>query len=377
MSQQQTTAQIVLSILNELAARTDNEHGMTLRELSQRVNATEKTVRAHLHAMRDCEPLGRRVRHLSRADLRGADSPDARPGWCIAPGIDPAIARLIADGLAIARIDDGTLHDIIEKLRPLAGHSMRAGTLRASSLQSGEHLNREFLVNVQKLDEAIESQRRITYHYCAYDDHGNLVPRLGKDGEARAFEADPYRLLYKNGRYYLLCHQIQQKPPRPGQRPHRDHLSYLYVDRFRDLELRDEDVPLDRTLDSFAEPNPDGTPGTFDVEAYLDAHPYTVVTHTVDITMRVKNALEPVYDWFPRAQVEPDPRPDPEGKRSFIVRVRADEQAALWWAMQFAYVDPGNINRAEIEILEPASMRDSLLDAARQLLERYGDGATR
>lgn len=366
MSQQQTTAQIVLSILNELAARTDNEHGMTLRELSQRVNATEKTVRAHLHAMRDCEPLGRRVRHLSRADLRGADSPDARPGWCIAPGIDPAIARLIADGLAIARIDDATLHDIIERLRPLAGHSMRAGTLHASSLQSGEHLNREFLVNVQKLDEAIESRRRITYRYCAYDDHGDLVPRLGKDGKTRTFEADPYRLLYKNGRYYLLCHRVDLRG-----------LSYLYVDRFRELELRDEDVPLDRTLDSFAEPNPDGTPGTFDVEAHLDAHPYTVVTHTVDITMRVKNALEPVYDWFPRAQVEPDPRPDPEGKRSFIVRVRADEQAALWWAMQFAYVDPGHINRAEIEILEPASLRASLLDAARQLLERYGGDTAR
>lgn len=359
MSQEHSTAQIVLSILTELAQNTDNEHGMTLRELSRKVKATEKTVRSHLHAMRDCAPLGRDVRHLTRAALADASSPDARPGWCIAPGIDPTVARLIADGLAIARIDDATLRDIINGLRPLAGYGMRPEDFHTTSLQSSERLNREFLVNVQLLDEAIGAKRRITYHYCAYDDRGNLVPRRDRDtGEVREFEADPYQLLYKNGRYYLLCHRVGLP-----------FLSYLYVDRFRELKLRGKDVPLDRTLDSFAERNPDGTPGRFDMDAYLDEHPYTVVTRTVDITMRVREALEPVYDWFPNASVKPDPAAT-DGK-TFIVHVRADEQAALWWAMQFAYRDPHNINRADIEILEPASMRESLLDAAHQLLERY------
>ena len=43
-----STNEILVGILNELAEHTDSEHGLTVKELSDRVGATEKTVHAHL-----------------------------------------------------------------------------------------------------------------------------------------------------------------------------------------------------------------------------------------------------------------------------------------------------------------------------------------
>ena len=46
-----STNEILVDILNELAEHTDSEHGLTVKELSNRVGATEKTVHAHLQLL--------------------------------------------------------------------------------------------------------------------------------------------------------------------------------------------------------------------------------------------------------------------------------------------------------------------------------------
>ena len=47
-----STNEILVDILNELAEHTDSEHGLTVKELSNRVGATEKTVHAHCSCWR-------------------------------------------------------------------------------------------------------------------------------------------------------------------------------------------------------------------------------------------------------------------------------------------------------------------------------------
>ena len=72
-----STNEILVDILNELAEHTDSEHGLTVKELSDRVGATEKTVHAHLQLLEAQRPMGRTVRRLTAADMRQADSADA------------------------------------------------------------------------------------------------------------------------------------------------------------------------------------------------------------------------------------------------------------------------------------------------------------
>ena len=115
-----STNEILVDILNELAEHTDSEHGLTVKELSNRVGATEKTVHAHLQLLEAQRPMGRTVRRLTATDMRQADSADARPGWCMEPAIDVAELRLFGDGLALSRIDEEYARESYDRLRVLA-----------------------------------------------------------------------------------------------------------------------------------------------------------------------------------------------------------------------------------------------------------------
>ena len=73
----------------------------------------------------------------------------------------------------------------------------------------------------------------IRFRYCTYDVNGNLVPRRNGDGDIKTYLADPYHLMYKNSKYYLLCHMHRY-----------DSLSYLHVERIRDLSIEGPDHSL-------------------------------------------------------------------------------------------------------------------------------------
>lgn len=167
------TNEILVDILNELAEHTDSEHGLTVRELSDRVGATEKTVRAHLQLLAAQRPMGRTVRRLTAADIRQADSADARPGWCMEPAIDVAELRLFGDGLALSRIDEAYARESYDRLRALAGfagtHSQGLRNIRVP-----RPYNREFLSNVENLDEAISGKRVVFFRMCDYAVDGSL-----------------------------------------------------------------------------------------------------------------------------------------------------------------------------------------------------------
>ena len=183
----------------------------------------------------------------------------------------------------------------------------------------------------------------IRFRYCTYDVNGNLVPRRNGDGDIKTYLADPYHLMYKNSKYYLLCHMHRY-----------DSLSYLHVERIRDLSIEGPDHPLKRTLDSFS-PTP-GQP--FDIVRHMNERPYPMDCKATPIHMKIHGALEPLYDWFADADVVQT------GEREYDVHVVANEHATLWWALQYA-------DSHIIEILSPASLRKMLHDTGEYLASTY------
>lgn len=337
------------SILELLEAHTDPEHGMSAAEISRRLAISEKTVRSHLHTLQDMHPLGRTVGRLTRREALDAGVADATAGWYVVPLLDPAQMRLLADGAILSRAEGEYLQDTMNVIRRLAGHAGEGGKTRTPSTPRG--YNREFLSNVETLDEAIRIERPIRFHYCTYDVHGRLVPRTDDDGTVREYAADPYRLMYRNGRYYLICHMHQYTD-----------LSYLHVERIRHLTV-ERRRRLKRTLQSM---NPDPS-HPFDLDRHMRERPYPVKGPATRIRMRVTD-LEPVYDWFEDAHV----RPLDGGAYEAIVI--AAERAVLWWALQYADMNA-------ISILEPESLRLRLRETGRTLACEYartaaGNGST-
>ncbi|WP_319624261.1 WYL domain-containing protein [Bifidobacterium cebidarum] len=148
-------------------------------------------------------------------------------------------------------------------------------------MSTPRNYNREFLNNIELLNDAIVHERAITFHYCTYDVDGTLIPRKDASGSVKNYAADPYRLMYRNGKYYLICHMHQY-----------ENLSYLHVERFRNLAVNEHDHSLMRALDSF---NPE--PGSsFDWDKHMGERPYPMNDKAVPIHLRIKNTLESVYD---------------------------------------------------------------------------------
>ncbi|PLS30192.1 DNA-binding protein [Bifidobacterium margollesii] len=386
-----STTQIVVRILEVLSQHTDREHGMTLDALCSMVGASEKTLRGHLRMLEEIRPFGRTIGRLRRADIADALAPDATVGWYMEPVLDAAQVRLLADSLALSRINADTTRDLLGKLQTLSGLSggTGEGNVAIDQIATPRHYNREFLINIEKLNDAIRAGRVVQYRYCRYDDTGELIPRTDETGREKLYQADPYQMLYKNGRYYLLCH-------RHGL----SNLSYLHVDRIRELELLPESEPLQRRLDDFA-PDSDGGAdrdrdaagsdrsagglgrGTchFDIAAHMAERPYPMGGPAVDIRMRVTGSLEPIFDWFDRPEVTPVAPVAPagsvasagsdgsvSGRRVYDVRVHANERATLWWALQYSAFDQG-----VIEILAPQSLRDALRRTGETLSRRYAE----
>ena len=90
---------------------------------------------------------------------------------------------------------------LIEKLRQMAGPSERK-KLRPSIL-TAQHVkapNEQLLYTVQTIQEAIDSDRRITFRHDAYDTQLRRVPKHN----GFTYEVSPYATIWKKDRYYLV-----------------------------------------------------------------------------------------------------------------------------------------------------------------------------
>jgi predicted DNA-binding transcriptional regulator YafY len=104
----------------------------------------------------------------------------------------------VSAGQFLSSEKTGTL---IEKLRRMAGPSERK-KLRPSIL-TAQHVkapNEQLLYTVQTIQEAIDSDRRITFRHDAYDAQLRRVPKHN----GFTYEVSPYATIWKKDRYYLV-----------------------------------------------------------------------------------------------------------------------------------------------------------------------------
>ena len=113
--------------------------------------------------------------------------------------------RLLLDSLTLSRISLDTMDDLIGKIRELAGAAGQAvGYL--DHVATYTHINGEFLSTIDQLNQAIEEGHGVTFQYRDYGPDGTLIPHKSRTGAGRiTYTADPYQMVYKNGRYYLIC----------------------------------------------------------------------------------------------------------------------------------------------------------------------------
>ncbi|KAA8823136.1 WYL domain-containing protein [Bifidobacterium reuteri] len=334
-------------------------HGLSVKQILDHLAAmhhvndpdelpTPKTVRNQLHKLASTEFLGRRVGYLTEADVAAVECKDPQPGWYLDAFLSPAEMRLLADSLTLSRISLDTLDELVGKIRELAGAAGESIDY-LEHVAAYTHINSEFLSTIDQLNQAIEDGHAVTFQYCDYGPDGTMVPHTSHthaDGQSGVhtglYTVDPYQMVYKNGRYYLICH-------RHGE----DKLRIFVINRIAGVTTKGANgSPL-----AIERPASEG----FDAVDFMRHRPYPVADEPVRIRIAIRDRpmLNNVFEWFDDPQI----KHSPDGEQ-FEVIVNAPEKAVFWWALQYSW-------DGRVAIIEPDSLRNRLYDAGRRMAAAY------
>lgn len=354
-----------LEILDVLWHGTYLGHGMSVKQILEELRRrhpddpkavpSEKTIRNQLTTLRASKPLGRTVERLSRADLKSIDCVDPQPGWYLDAFFSVPQMRLLADSLTLARINPDSQRELISKIQDLAG-AAGDGISHLTHVASYGHLNHEFLMTIDDLNHAIDQGCAISFTYCDYDPEGHLRPRLDREtGMAREYVVDPYQMVYKNGRYYLIGHLHGEPVDSSRDDGCSPAMRIFVVDRITGLDLKNGTLPIEAPA-----------PAGFDAVAFMRHRPYPVASDVTHVRMAVIGGrmLDNVFEWFDEPAVRATGTTSKDGKPIYAVDVDAPELAVFWWALQYSWNE-------QLAILEPQSLRERLFEAGRQLVTAY------
>lgn len=334
-------------ILEILWRHTYSGHGLSTRKihdaLAKRLGDSTpslRTVANQLNALEGQTFLGREIHKLDpknneedAGEIEGAIEP--QPGWRMSTFFEPSEARLLADGLALSRISRDSIRDIIVKLNELVG-GVSIGNDYLTTTSAKDDFNKEFLRNIGLFNEAITQRCSAIFNYTNYDADGQLRPRLeGGTGKPRQYHVDPYQMVFKNGRYYLVCALHDDVTQR----------RMFCIDRIVNLQVTD--IPL----------HMNGL--KFDAITYMRERPYPVTDEPVTIVMTVPpSAFNPLFEWFDNPKIV-----GPNSSNRYKVTVQSPIKAAYWWTLQYADIP--------IVIQQPKELREKLIKTVYVFAGRY------
>lgn len=378
-SKAQTQRAHALFILKYLLENTSSKQGVTERRLAEDFASgdlewnppeiSERTVRDYLRdfkRLKDRLPFGVRVEQFK--DLK--DETSVPPGgrrtdWYATAIISPAQMRVLADALQMSRFYPDDVADLRSLLASLAA-------VKPEHLESGQILfpDRPMFSGVPatllELDSAVSGGYKIRFSYSHValrpEAEGRQAPgkywspnqrsRRGKKQRSESsrlrdqavlkksgkkYEFYPYTTVFKRGDYYLLA----------GEDPHPNENTRIFhfvIDRISDIKI------LEGTADSVDSED-------FDFVRYVNERPYFFSGQAVDVIYRVTCGLDGTFSWFPDAQVVPDGDSD-----CYLVRVRAQPNAMVWWALQYA---------GSVEVLSPPELREEITKTLEETLRKY------
>lgn len=196
--------------------------------------------------------------------------------------------------------------------------------------------NKEVFYNIEIISEAIRKNKWVGFRYREYNKDGIRTTKF----HGYVYHCSPCYLVSNYGHYYLIAY-----------RPKYDSISTYRIDFMQDVEIMNERDRLDpKEMKEFKKYK--------SISEYINEHIYLFGGEAVKVKMEVlkSSSLSAVYDWFGNnAKVHKD-------GESLIAEVKCDEQAFLYWALQY---------ESEIRVLEPQSLIDKLKETAQRISEKY------
>ncbi len=248
---------------------------------------------------------------------------------------EDAELRMLIDGVLCSRyITERHSRDLIDKLCGMSNKYFRSHVKNIHSVgEWSKTENQALFFNIELIDDAINSGKRLEFDYNKY----GIDKKLHR---TKTHVVSPYQLLLHNQRYYLMARSERWK-----------NITYLRVDHITNMRILEEPLtPLNEN---------DGFEHGISYSELATSLPYMFTDKPQLVEFLADEGIvDQVVDWFgDNARMSAE-----DGRVQVTVRVSL--QAMEYWAMQY-------LNR--VEILSPPSLRQTIAANLQNALKKYQD----
>ena len=273
------------------------------------------------------------------ADLRdaGIEIESRRAGSYLASReFEDSELKLLIDGVLQSKyITARHSAQLIEKLCGLSNKYFRSHVKNVYSVNEWSKTeNQAVFYNIEVIDEAIATGKRVQFYYSKY----GVDAKLHRTSFQRV---SPYQLILHNQRYYLMGYNDFVK-----------RVIFQRLDHISNIKISDKPaIPLDEI---------EGYEGGVDFKKIATAMPYLFTDTPERIELIADKAVvDQIVDWFGR-----DIRMEyiPDDNKKVLVNLVASPTAMHYWALQY-------LNH--VEVTKPESLRGRIRDSLDNGMKKY------
>ena len=335
---------LIVNILDILKRYSDEEHRLSQKDILEildneySMKADRKAVKRNLMSLLES---GYNIEYSESIRLnKMGEEETIYTDWYLLRDFSDAELRLLIDGLLFSKhIPYNQCKELIEKLKNLSNTYFETKVKHIRNLPENMPANKQLFLTIEVLDEAISKNRQVSFKYNEYGTDKKLHPRRNDEGEIREYIINPYQIVATNGRYYLICNYDKY-----------DDVSNYRLDKITDIRL----------LESTAKPMKKvfGLEKGFNLPRHMAEHIYMFAGDSVPVRFRAQSYLAgQIIDWFGR-----DAEFSNDNGDTVNVRVKVNEQAMIFWALQYGQ---------HVEVLEPSPLREKVKNAAMEIAGKY------
>jgi len=328
---------IIINILDILKKYSDADHRLTQQDILEilkkeySMDVDRKTVKRNLMNLIDLD-YDIEYTEISRKDDRGNET-SIYTDWYMHREFTDSELRLLIDSVLFSKnIPHAHCKKLINKLAGLSNIYFTKKVNHICNLPESQPENKELFYTINILDEAISHNKKVAFTYNSYGPDKKLHPKRNAQ-----YIVNPYQMVATNGRHYLICNYDKY-----------DNISNYRIDHITDIKLLDDSRKPMTTLDG----------GYFDLPKHMAEHIYMFSGKSVRVKFKAENSIiDQIIDWFGM-----DASIRKHNNEECIIEVQVNKDAFFYWAMQYGLY---------IEVLEPADVRQRLIDSIKRIEKKY------
>ncbi len=335
---------LIVHILDILRRYSDADHRLSQKdilEILRREYETEADRKAIKRNLANLMEAGYPIEYTERIRKNANGEEEILcTDWYLEREFSDSELRLLIDSLLFSRhIPCSQCREPIEKLEGLSNQYFRARVRHVYNLPEDTPRNPQLFWTIETLDEAIEENRQVEFHYADFGTDKKLHPRTGSDGSVRVYRVNPYQMVAVNGRYYLI-----------GNYGNYYNLSHYRLDRIRDIRILDTPAKPSRAVK--------GAEYGLNLPQHMAEHIYMFAGESRRVTMRTSPGMAgDLIDWFGSEITFSE-----ETEETLLASVTVSQEAMRFWALQYA---------PYVTILEPKSLAETVKKDLEAALEKY------